>query len=156
MSLLDIDTTGFDTLMLDRDGVINRLRHNDYVKCWEEFEFLPGVLDALAEWNRHFRHIFIVTNQRGVGKGLMTEQTLLDIHDRMCNVINENGGRIDDIFYCTALTCDDPRRKPGIGMFLEILHKYPDVQTYKCLMVGDSESDMEFARNCSIKGILIR
>lgn len=47
MNLLDIDITGYDTLLLDRDGVINRLRPNDYVKCWEEFEFLPGVFEAL-------------------------------------------------------------------------------------------------------------
>ena len=46
MNLLDIDITGYDTLLLDRDGVINRLRPNDYVKCWEEFEFLPGVFEA--------------------------------------------------------------------------------------------------------------
>ena len=62
MTLSDIDVTGYDTLFLDRDGVVNKLRPNHYVKCWEEFEFLPGILDALAQWNRHFKHIFIVTN----------------------------------------------------------------------------------------------
>ena len=80
MNLLDIDITGYDTLLLDRDGVINRLRPNDYVKCWEEFEFLPGVFEALKKWTPIVKHIFVVTNQRGVGKGVMSENDLLEIH----------------------------------------------------------------------------
>lgn len=155
MKIQDIDITGYETLLLDRDGVINRLRLNDYVKCWEEFEFLPGILDLLARWNKHFKHIFIVTNQRGVGKGVMTEQALLDIHKSMCADISIHGGRIDKIYYCTALIENNNRRKPSNGMFLEICHDYPDVQPDRCLMIGDSESDMEFARNCRVKGIKI-
>ena len=80
MKLQDINITDFETLMLDRDGVINRLRPNDYVKKWEEFEFLPGIFEALKVWNTHFKHIFIVTNQRGIGKGVMSEEDLMDIH----------------------------------------------------------------------------
>ena len=97
MNLKDIDISGYDTLLLDRDGVINRLRPNDYVKCWDEFEFLPNVLDALSKWNKQVKHIFIVTNQRGVGKGLMTEDDLFGIHKRMCDEITCHGGRIDKI-----------------------------------------------------------
>lgn len=117
MNLLDIDVTGYETLLLDRDGVINRLRPNDYVKCWEEFEFLEGVFHASHIWNTVFKHIFVVTNQRGVGKGLMTEDALNDIHQRMIAEIEAHGGRIDKVYYCTALTEEDNRRKPGIGMF---------------------------------------
>lgn len=155
MNLLDIDVTGYDTLLLDRGGVINRLCPNDYVKCWNEFEFLSGIFEALAQWSKHFKHIFIVTNQRGVGKGVMTEQALLDIHVRMCEEIAKHGGRIDKIYYCTALTEADNRRKPGNGMFLDILYDYLDVKADNCLMIGDSESDMEFAKNCGIKGIKV-
>lgn len=155
MTLSDIDVTGYDTLLLDRDGVINRLRPNDYVKCWEEFEFLPGVFESLALFNRHFKHIFVVTNQRGVGKGLMSETDLLFIHEKMCQEIIANGGRIDKIYYCTALAETDNRRKPGNGMFMDILRDYPDVRVEHCLMVGDSDSDMKFAENCSIKGIKV-
>lgn len=156
MSLNDIDVSGYDTLLLDRDGVINRLRPNDYVKCWEEFEFLPNVLDTLSKWSKQVKHIFIVTNQRGVGKGLMTEDDLLAIHKRMCNEIERHGGRIDKIYYCIALTEADFRRKPGIGMFLEILNDFPDVDPKACLMIGDSDSDMKFAENCGIKGIKVQ
>ena len=155
MKYKDIDINGYDTLLLDRDGVINRLRLNDYVKEWDEFEFLPGVLDALSSWAKHFKYIFIVTNQRGVGRGFMSEDALLDIHSRMCQEIARNGGRIDEIYYCTALTCDDVRRKPGRGMFDDIIKKYPNIDADKCIMIGDSESDMEFAQNCGIKGVKI-
>ena len=79
MQLKDIDISGYDTLLLDRDGVINKLRPNDYVKCWEEFEFVPGIFEVLSKWSKHFKYIFIVTNQRGVGKGVMSEQDLLKI-----------------------------------------------------------------------------
>ena len=155
MNLLEIDIKEYDTLLLDRDGVINRLRPNDYVKNWDEFEFLPNILNALSVWNKHFKYIFIVTNQRGVGKKVMSETDLQIIHQRMCEVIAENGGRIDKIYYCTALTEEDKRRKPGNGMFLDILRDYPDVEKERCIMIGDSDSDMLFAHNCGIKGIKI-
>ena len=156
MEIKDIDVSGYNTLLLDRDGVINRLRPNDYVKCWEEFEFLPSVLDSLSKWSKQVEHIFVVTNQRGVGKGLMTEDDLRDIHERMCDEIKRHGGHIDKIYYCTALTEEDTRRKPGTGMFKEILSDYPDIKPSGCLMIGDSDSDMKFAENCGITGIKIQ
>lgn len=156
MGIKDIDVSGYDTLLLDRDGVINRLRPNDYVKCWEEFEFLPNVLETLSKWSKQVKHIFIVTNQRGVGKGLMTETDLQDIHTKMCQEIERNRGRIDKVYYCTALTEADLRRKPGIGMFLDILNDFSDVDPITCLMIGDSDSDMKFARNCGITGIKVQ
>lgn len=155
MTLSDIELDGVTTLLLDRDGVINRLRHNDYVKCWEEFEFLPGVMEALSRFAASVPRIFVVTNQRGVGKGLMTESDLKDVHDRMCEEIRRHGGRIDGIYYCTSLTDADPRRKPGNGMFLDIMRDYPDVDPAACLMVGDSESDMQFAANSGIRGVKV-
>lgn len=155
MNLQDIDVTAYETLLLDRDGVINRLRPGDYVKCWAEFDFLPGVLDVLATWNKHFKYLFIVTNQRGVGKGVMSELDLIDVHDRMVEEIRLHKGRIDKIYYCTALNEDDINRKPGIGMFLQILNDYPDINKEKCLMIGDSDSDMMFAHNCGIRGVKV-
>lgn len=79
MQLRDLNLSEYDTLLLDRDGVINVLRPNDYVKCWEEFVFLPGVLETLARFARTAKHIFIVTNQRGVGKGIMNKRCLMYI-----------------------------------------------------------------------------
>ena len=155
MKLSDIDISGYDTLLLDRDGTINVHIIGDYVRSWNDFEFIPGVLEALAKFAKHFKHIFIVTNQRGIGKGKYSEQDLADIHNRMCAKIEEHGGRIDKIYYSTALDESDIRRKPGRGMFDDILRDYPDVNPSKCLMLGDGDVDMEFAKNCGIKGIKV-
>ena len=67
---------GADTLFLDRDGVINRWLPGDYVRTWEQFSFLPGILESLRKWAEHFKHIILVSNQRGVGKGKMTKEEL--------------------------------------------------------------------------------
>ena len=106
---------------------------------------------AMPELSKRFKHIFIVTNQRGVGKGVMTDKDLQDIHKRMCQEIWSYGGRIDRIYCCTAVSDSDQRRKPNTGMFEEILHDYPDVIPSRCLMVGDSKSDLQFAKNCGMK-----
>lgn len=150
MKLSEIDIRPYDTLLLDRDGTINVHLIGDYVKNWDEFEFIPGVLDAMPLFAHHFKHIFIVTNQRGIGKGKYTEEDLADIHQHMVDAIQKAGGRIDGIYYCTSLTGDDNRRKPGMGMFDDILREHPDVDPSKTLMVGDGNVDKDFAQNCGI------
>lgn len=150
MKLSEINIEPYDTLLLDRDGTINVHLIGDYVKCWKEFEFIPRVLEAMPRLAEHFKHIFIVTNQRGIGKGKFTEKDLADIHSHMIEEIEKAGGRIDGIYYCTALTDLDTRRKPGRGMFDEIVQDYPDIVAERTLMVGDGDVDEEFARNCII------
>jgi D-glycero-D-manno-heptose 1,7-bisphosphate phosphatase len=156
MQLKDIDVSGYETLFLDRDGVINKLRPNDYVKKWEEFEFLPGVFEAFVMWAQQFNQIVVVTNQRGVGKGLMTEDDLQTIHRQMIREIEAHRGRIDKIYCCTALSGKDPDRKPNIGMGLQALKDFPDIDLQTTVMIGDSESDMLFAKNMGIKGIMFK
>ena len=146
---------GADTLLLDRDGVINRWLPGDYVDSWEKFSFLPGILECLREWAGHFRRIFLVTNQRGVGKSRMTQEQLETVHARMRSEIAAAGGRIDGIYLCTAVSEDDPRRKPNRGMFDEILAAYPDVRPERTVMLGDSRYDREFAANCGIGFVLM-
>lgn len=150
MKLSEIHSTPYDTLLLDRDGTINVQLVDDYVKRWEEFEFIPGALDALRDLARKFKRIFIVTNQRGVAKGLYTEADLADIHKRMLKEIEKAGGRIDGIYYCTSATDDDIRRKPGHGMWDDIQRDHPEVSASHTLMVGDGTVDRDFARNCGI------
>lgn len=149
----NIDLSNCDTLFLDRDGVINRLLINDYVKTWNDFEFLPGVLAALKILNSHFKHIIIVTNQRGVGKGLMSEKALLEIHERMMEEIGKCGGRIDKIYYCTDILESSPNRKPNIGMALRAKVDFPDINFKNSIMIGDSESDMIFGNKLEMKTI---
>ena len=87
------------TLFLDRDGVINFERNNDYVTTWEEFKFYDESILALPLLAQKFSTIVITTNQKGVGKGTMTEDALTTIHQNMVQGINKVGGRIDHIFY---------------------------------------------------------
>ena len=141
---------GGDTLFLDRDGVINRLRVDDYVKCVKEFEFLPGVLSAIAEWSKMFKRIIVVTNQRGVGKGVMSEASLIEVHKYMVKRVEEMGGCIDAIYYCTALTDKDINRKPNPGMAHQALDDFPEILMAESVMIGDSESDRQFAKNSGI------
>lgn len=143
-----------DTLFLDRDGVVNVWLPGDYVKKWSEFSFNPGFLYFIGQYSRHFRHIIIVTNQRGVGRGLMTESDLEDIHARMLSAIAESGGRIDRIYVCTAVSGSDPMRKPGKGMALQAMRDFPDITMQRSLMIGDQPSDRQFAENCGMEFLL--
>src|SRR5687768_16377806 len=83
------------TLFLDRDGVINKNKDESYVFHKGEFEFLPGAIEAIKKLSGVFGKIIIVTNQRGIGKGLMDEVALRDIHEHMLTEIRNGGGRID-------------------------------------------------------------
>ena len=86
------------TLFLDRDGVINKKKDNDYVKSWDEFFFIEGSLKAISILSNIFKNIFIVTNQRGIGRGIMSDQDLDIIHNKMMNEIKYKKGRVDKIY----------------------------------------------------------
>ena len=144
------------TLMLDRDGVVNRRIIDGYVTSWEAFEFLPGVLEALQVFAQRFRYIIVVTNQQGVGKGLMTMEQVDAIHDRMCLEVEANDGRIDGILVCPQLASDpDNYRKPSPEMAYMAQELFPDINLKKCVMVGDGATDIEFGRNAGTKTIFI-
>ena len=139
-----------DTLFLDRDGVVNRWLPGDYVRTWEMFAFLPGILECLRKWAERFKHIIIVSNQRGVGKGKMTQEELDAVHARMLSEIQAAGGRIDAIYTCTEPDKDHPMRKPQPGMFRAACRDFPDIDPARSLMLGDSDYDGEFAANCGL------
>ena len=144
-----------DTLFLDRDGVINRWLPGEYVHDWDQFAFLPGILECLRLWAQKFKHIIIVSNQRGVGKGKMTQAELDVVHGRMLAEIRQAGGRIDGIYTCTAVDEADPRRKPNPGLFEEARRDWPDITPERSLMLGDSHYDRDFARNCGMDFVLM-
>ncbi len=149
-------SSGASYLFLDRDGVINIHRPDDYVKTLSEFVFLPGIKEALKAWSERFSRIVIVTNQRGVGRGVMTEESLFEIHRKMVSDITSSGGRIDGIFTCISVSPDDPRRKPNPGLFWDACEAFPELSAERSVMVGDSDSDREFANNCGMSFIEFR
>lgn len=149
----DIDPSW--TLFLDRDGVINVEKRDDYVKHWDEFEFYENSLLALPRFALKFNTIVITTNQKGVGRGLMTESDLSLIHHNMLEKIQSVGGRIDQIYYCTDLENDAPNRKPQPGMAFQAKQQFTHIDFSKSIMVGNRTSDMEFGRNAGLHTVFL-
>lgn len=144
------------TLFLDRDGVINLRLIDDYVKKIDEFVFLPNVIDAFKIFNEKFKHIIVVTNQQGVGKGLMTNEDVNSIHGFMIQNIECQGGRIDNVYFCPDLKSDlNNYRKPSPKMAFLAKEDFLDIDFSKSIMIGDMNSDIEFGKNTGMKTILI-
>lgn len=144
------------TLFLDRDGVINRRFVGDYVKHPDDFEFIEKVPEAIQIFSEIFHKIIVVTNQQGIGKGLMTADDLSAIHSKMTSQIKKAGGRIDAVFYAPELAKEKSfLRKPNVGMGLKAKKQFPEINFHKSVMVGDSLSDMQFGKRLKMKTVLI-
>lgn len=144
------------SLFLDRDGVINTRIPDDYVMNIEHFAFIPGVLDALRRLSGYFNRIVVVSNQQGIGKGLMSESTLDIIHSHMIREVDHAGGRIDKVYFSPDLRGSGSfSRKPNIGMGLRAHQDFPDIRYANCVMVGDSISDMQFGRRLGMLTVFI-
>jgi histidinol-phosphate phosphatase family protein len=153
--MLDLNNINNDwSLFLDRDGVINHDK-TPYTLNAGQFEFYDGVLEAVRKFSSIFKHIFVVTNQRGVGKKMMTEEALLEIHELMTRSISRSGGRIDKVYYCTAIENDHPDRKPNPGMALRAMKDHPAVKRHQSIMVGNNMSDMQFGRSAGMYTVLL-
>ena len=129
-------------IFFDRDGVVNRRIKGGYVRNWSEFELLPDVGPVVAEVKRRGYKAIIITNQRGVGTGVMTESDLTEIHDELQKLLDESHrARFDDILFCTDASRDSARRKPSPAMLLEAAERW-NIDLSASWMVGDSESDV--------------
>jgi D-glycero-D-manno-heptose 1,7-bisphosphate phosphatase len=144
------------TLFLDRDGVINREKKDDYIYTPDEFEFYEGTMEAMTTFSKRFNKVIIVTNQRGVEKGLMSLENLQDVHDHMTNALTEAGATIAKIYYCTSLENSHPNRKPQPGMALQAKNDFPEIDFSTSIMVGNNLSDMEFGRNAGMYTVFVK
>jgi len=144
------------TLFLDRDGVINIDKEGSYIFSVDEFVFSPGAPSLFKKLTDKFNRIIIVTNQRGVGRQLMTEDTLADIHRHMTTKVEEAGGKIDAIYYCSSIHNDHPERKPNPGMAVRAKLNFPEIDFSKSIMVGNNLSDMHFGRNAGIHTVFVK
>jgi len=144
------------TLFLDRDGVINERLEGDYVKDWKDFSFMPDVPRSMEKLAETFGRTLIVTNQAGIGKGLMTEKKLHDIHAQMLKTIHLLDGRIDRIYYCPDLPdSGSSLRKPETGMAEQAKKDFPEIDFSRSLMIGDSLSDIQFGKRLGMTTVLI-
>ncbi|MBO7490438.1 MAG: HAD family hydrolase [Bacteroidales bacterium] len=143
-------------LFLDRDGVINERIIDGYVTRPEDFHIIDGVLEAMAVFAQKFDRIFMVTNQQGIGKGLMTVADLEAIHNDFLRKVEAAGGRMDKIYFCPALKAEHSfMRKPSIGMALQARREFPDIKLKQSIMVGDTESDMLFGHRAGMQTVLV-
>ena len=153
LDLSAIDKTW--TLFVDRDGVVNHEKKEDYILNWQEFRFYDGVKDALRQAGDIFGKIYLVSNQRGVGRKLMSEEDLADIHRQMQEEIGAAGGRIDHIYYCTATDNKHPDRKPNPGMAFRAQKDFPGTRLDKAVMIGNKPGDMRFGRNAGMYTVFV-
>jgi D-glycero-D-manno-heptose 1,7-bisphosphate phosphatase len=137
------------TLFIDRDGVVNNEKYLDYIHKWEEFEFYKGVKEAFKIFNKKFGIIVMITNQRGVAKGLTKIDDLHIIHNNMVEEIEEAGGRIDHVYVCTDM--EGENRKPNTGMGMQAIKDFPQIDISKSIMIGNTLSDMKFGRNLGVR-----
>jgi D-glycero-D-manno-heptose 1,7-bisphosphate phosphatase len=129
---------------LDRDGVINKKAPDDgYITRWEDFEFLTGVADAIALLNRSGFLVIVITNQRGIAKGLFSVADLTRIHINMSEELASTGAHLDAIYFCPH-DYDPPCscRKPAPGMLLTAAAEH-QIDLKNSWMIGDSDSDRE-------------
>lgn len=143
------------TLFIDRDGVINIEKKEDYILNWSEFVFYENTTKAFQIFSKIFNLIIVVTNQKGVGKGLMSVDDLDNIHLNMKKEIIAADGRIDKIYYCTDLENTSLNRKPNIGMALQAKEDFSEIDFTKSIMVGNRLSDMQFGKNAGMKTVYL-
>ena len=135
----------YSTVFLDRDGVIN-CDSPDYIKSWAEFRFISGSRKAIARLTRAGITVIVITNQSAVNRGMVSLETLEQMHDRMCRAVVASGGRIAEIFFCPhrpgeGCAC----RKPEPGLILAAQNRH-GIDLSKAVMVGDSAKDIHAGR----------
>lgn len=144
------------TIFLDRDGVVNeKMPEGSYVTRWEEFHLLPGVPEAIARLNRAGFRVIVVSNQRGVAKGLYSSGDVDAIHERLQNALKAHGAHVDAFYFCPHNKGECDCRKPLPGMFHQAQRDFPAIDPVTSLMIGDSLSDVEFGRRLGMRTIFI-
>lgn len=143
----------FDAVFLDRDGVVN-LDHG-YVGTISRFEFCENALQGLKKLSCLTRHMFIVTNQSGIGRGFYTDTDFHELMNYLSRECNENGIVFSDFRYCPHVPSDGCScRKPAPGMLLDLINEY-GLDPKKCVLVGDNTSDIDAGRAAQI-GYLVK
>ena len=143
------------TLFLDRDGVINQQVMNGYVNSLDTFQFLDGAVDAMARLSTRFGRLIVVTNQRGIGRGLTHAEEVEKIHAYIRKTTMEAGGRLDAFYVCPDVDASSFNRKPNPGMGLQAKQDFPGIDFAKSIMVGNSLSDMAFGKKLGMATVFL-
>jgi D-glycero-D-manno-heptose 1,7-bisphosphate phosphatase len=144
------------TVFLDRDGVVNeKMPENFYVTSWEQFRLLPGVVEAISRLNRAGMRVIVVSNQRGVARGLYTEEDVRAIHSQFQSVLKTKGAHVDAFYFCPHEKGQCNCRKPLPGLFESAIAEFPDITAVTSVMIGDSHSDIEFGKRLGLLTVFI-
>ena len=142
-------------IFLDRDGVINK--EVSHLSDPEDFEFIPGSIEALKLLKQKDFLLIVITNQAGIARGIFTEETLKLIHHKMIKILEQNNIKLDDIYYCPhhpEFTGPCDCRKPKPGMILKAQTKY-NIDLTKSFMVGDTLNDIQTGKAAKCKTVLV-
>jgi D-glycero-D-manno-heptose 1,7-bisphosphate phosphatase len=144
------------TVFIDRDGVLNKKPpEHTYVTTWDDFHFMPGAIEAVRSLNYTGVRVIVVTNQRGVARGIMTIEDLGHLHRRMNDELLAGGARLDAVYFCPHADNRCDCRKPNVGLFLQAQSDFPDIAFPETYVVGDSDRDMEAGRRLGARLIRI-
>ncbi len=143
-----------NTIILDRDGVINQ-DSDTYIKSADEWIEIPGSLEAIARLNRAGYQVLVATNQSGLARGLFDLETLSAIHHKMESALMQHGGELSGIYFCPHGPDDHCScRKPKPGLLLQISAD-KGIDLGQTIMVGDSLRDLQAAQAAGSKPVLV-
>lgn len=148
-------------VFLDRDGTLNE--EAGYISDLSQLRLIPGAADAVALLNRAGVACILATNQTGAARGYYSEQHIRDLNHRLVALLAAGGARLDALYYCPhlkegtvspyAIECSC--RKPAAGMVERAFQEHPLLDRGRAYVVGDKATDVELARNCQAKGVLV-
>lgn len=142
-------------IILDRDGVVNR-DSADYIKSADEWQPLPGSIEAIKCLNDAGKQVVVATNQSGVGRGLFSLATLNAMHEKFYTLLKEHNAHVEAIVYCPHLPTDECLcRKPKPGMVTELLNQF-SVDAANAILVGDSLRDLQAAVAVGVSPVLVK
>ena len=142
-------------IFLDRDGVINQER-KDYVKKLDEFRIIDKTSDAINIIKNNGFLVIIITNQSAINRKLLSVETLNKIHEKLQSYLEKYGTSFDGVYFCPHTPSENCEcRKPKPGLILQAVNDF-QIDLAESYMIGDSETDIQTARNAGCKGILLK
>ena len=148
-------------VFLDRDGTINK--EMNYLKYPDQIELIPGSVEGIKLLNENDFTVVVITNQSGVARGIIDEEKLPLIKDRLCYLLEKKGAKIDGYYCCPhypdgkiekyALKCDCRKPKPGM---LRRAAEDLDINLKESYVVGDKPCDIELGQNVGAVSIMVR
>jgi histidinol-phosphate phosphatase family protein len=142
-------------LFLDRDGTINV--EKEFISNPDDVELIPGAAEGLRLATTHGFKLFVISNQSGVARGLMTEADVERVNQRLIDLLGSEGAKLDAVEFCghhPSVTGQCECRKPRRGMVDRVLKRF-DIDLARSFVIGDRVFDVELAYNIGAKAIMV-